>query len=83
MLEVKTRKTYDSRVKYLVRKGLLPDIYRKQIHRSLIWKWERESNDKYVGYELNCEMEELYELLKKLSIDDKMQRALRWRIRAN
>lgn len=83
MLEVKTRKTYDSRVKYLVRKGLLPDIYRKQIHRSLIWKWERESNDKYVGYELNCEMEELYELLKKLSIDDKMQRALRSFYRIN
>jgi len=25
---IKQRKTYDTRVKYLVRKGLLPDIYR-------------------------------------------------------
>ncbi len=46
---IKQRKTYDTRVKYLVRKGLLPDIYRKQIHRSLIWEWERESPDKYTG----------------------------------
>ena len=38
----KQRKSYDTRVKYLVRKGLLPDVYRKQIHRSLLWKWERE-----------------------------------------
>ncbi|CAN5454145.1 hypothetical protein BH10BAC4_BH10BAC4_22160 [soil metagenome] len=26
------RKTYDTRVKYLVMKGLWPDLYRKQIH---------------------------------------------------
>jgi hypothetical protein len=51
--QVQTRKSYDTRVKYLVRAGLLPDIYRKQIHRSLIWKWERESKEKYVGCELN------------------------------
>jgi putative transposase len=81
--QVQTRKSYDTRVKYLVRAGLLPDIYRKQIHRSLIWKWERESKEKYVGCELNAEMEELYELLKKLSLDDKMQKALRVFYRIN
>jgi putative transposase len=77
------RKTYDTRVKYLVRKGLLPDVYRKQIHRSLIWKWERESPDKYTGYELNNDIEELYELMKKFSADDKMQKVLRSYYRIN
>ena len=82
-MEIKKRKSYDTRVKYLVRAGLLPDIYRKQINRSLIWKWERESEDKYVGYELNIEMEELYELLRRLSMDDKMQKAVRTVYRIN
>lgn len=79
----KQRKTYDTRVKYLVRKGLLPDLYRKQIHRSLIWKWERESPDKYIGYELNNNIEELYELMKKISMDDKMQKTLKAFYRVN
>jgi putative transposase len=78
-----TRKKYDTRVKYLVRKGLLPDVYRKQIHRSLIWKWEREAPDKYTGYELNSDIEQLYELMKKLSADDKMLKVLRSYYRIN
>jgi len=53
MEKKKKRNSYDTRVKYLVRKGLLPDIYRKQIHRSLISKWKKESGEKYIGYELN------------------------------
>ncbi len=36
--QVQTRKSYDTRVKYLVRAGLLPDIYRKQIHRATSYK---------------------------------------------
>ena len=71
------RKTYDTRVKYLVRKGLLPDIYRKKIHRSLVSKWKRESPEKYTGYELNDNIEELYELMKRVSDDQRLQRTLR------
>ena len=77
------RKSYDTRVKYLVRKGLLPDIFRKQIHRSLISKWKRESADKYVGHELNDNIEELYELMKKISEDKRMQNTLRSFYRIN
>jgi hypothetical protein len=44
------RRTYDTRVKYLVRAGLLSEVYRKQIHRSLISKWKREDPLKYYGY---------------------------------
>lgn len=77
------RKTYDTRVKYLARKGLLPDLYRRQIHRSLISKWKNEAPDKYVGHELNGNMEELYELMKQVSEDERMQKALRSFYRIN
>lgn len=74
----KKKKSYDTRVKFLVRKGLLPDIYRKQISRGLISKWKREAPDKYVGYELNdTNIGEVYELMKKVSEDEKMQKALK------
>ena len=76
-MQTKTRKTYDTRVKYLVQRGLLPDVYRKQIHRSLISKWKREAPDKYVGYELNEDIEELYELMKKVSEDVTLQKTLK------
>lgn len=82
-MQVQTRKSYDTRVKYLVRKGLLPDIYRKQIHRSLISKWKKEEPDKYIGYELNDNIEELYELMKKISEDQLMQKTLRSFYRIN
>lgn len=72
-----TRKTYDTRIKYLVRKGLLPDLYRKQIHRSLISKWKRESPEKYIGYELNDNIEEIYDLMKKVSEDERMLKTLK------
>jgi putative transposase len=71
------RKSYDTRVKYLVRKGLLPDLYRKRIHRSLISKWKRESPEKYTGYELNNDIGELYELMKTVSEDERMIKALK------
>lgn len=71
------RKTYDTRVKYLVRKGLLPDLYRRKIHRSLISKWKRESPEKYTGYELNDDISELYELMKKVSEDQRMVKTLK------
>lgn len=80
---METRKTYDTRVKYLVRKGLLPDTFRKQINRSLISKWKKEAPDKYVGYELNGEMEELYELMRKVSEDQRLQKLLRNMYRIN
>ena len=67
----------------MVRKGLLPDIYRKQIHRSLISKWKKESGEKYVGYELNDNIEELYDLMKIISEDERMQKTLRAFYRIN
>ncbi len=76
-MAVATRKSYDTRVKYLVQRNLLPDVYRKQIHRSLISKWKREAPDKYVGYELNDDINELYDVMKKLSEDKIMQTALK------
>lgn len=77
------RKTYDTRVKYLVMKGLLPDVYRKQIHKSLVSKWKRESPEKYTGYELNDNIEELYELMKKISEDQRLLRTIRAFYRIN
>lgn len=77
------RNSYDTRVKYLVRKGLLPDLYRRKIHRSLISKWKRESPDKYTGYELNDDIAELYELMKKVSEDKRMINTLRSFYRIN
>lgn len=77
------RKTYDTRVKYLVRKGLLPDLYRRKIHRSLISKWSREADEKYTGYELNNDISELYDLMKSVSEDKRMINALRAFYRIN
>jgi putative transposase len=82
-MQVKKRKTYDTRVKYLVQRGLLPDVYRKQIHRSLISKWKREAPDKYYGYELNEDVAELYELMKKVSEDVTLQKTLKHFYRVN
>ena len=64
-------------------KGLLPDVYRKQIHKSLVSKWKRESPDKYTGYELNDNIEELYELMKKISEDQRLLRTIRAFYRIN
>ena len=71
-VQIQKRKTYDTRVKYLVRFGLLPNYYEKMIHKSLISKWKREAPDKYTGYELNTDISELYEVMKSLSQDEKM-----------
>lgn len=77
------RKSYDTRIKYLAREGLLPETYRKNIHRSLICKWKQEPVEKYVGYELNTNMEELYELMKAVSNDERLVKALRAIYRIN
>jgi hypothetical protein len=61
-------------VKYLVRVGLLPDVYRKQINRSLISKWRREDSQKYYGYELNDNIEELYDVLKSVADSEVIQK---------
>lgn len=78
-----TRKTYDTRVKYLVRKGLLPDLYSKHIHRSLISKWKREAPEKYTGYELNDNITEIYELMKTVAEDERVLKTLRAFYRIN
>lgn len=80
---VKRRRSYDTRVKYLVQRGLLPDVYRKQIHRSLISRWQHEEPDKYFGYELNEDIGELYDLMKEFSEDKKLQNAVRHFYRIN
>ncbi len=82
-LEIQKRKSYDTRVKYLVRVGLLPDIYRKQINKSLICKWKKESPHKYVGYELNSGINEIYEVMKSLSQDEKMLKVVKTFYRIN
>jgi hypothetical protein len=77
------RQSYDTRVKYLVRKGLLPQQYQTQIHRSLISKWKREPEEKYIGYELNTDMEELYQMIKLVSENEQIKKALRSFYRIN
>jgi len=77
------RKTYDTRVKYLVRKNLLPQEYKAQINRSLLSKWKREPDKKYVGYELNENLEDLYEIMKLISENQRIRMALRTFYRIN
>jgi putative transposase len=77
------RRTYDTRIKYLVRVGLLPDVYRKQIHRSLISKWKREDPQKYYGYQLNDNIDELYEVLKNVADNEVLQKTIRTAYRIN
>ena len=64
-------------------KGLLPDLYRKQIRKSLISKWKRESPDKYTGYELNDNIGELYKLMKKIAEDQCLLRTIKAFYRVN
>lgn len=71
------RRSYDTRLKYLARENLLPEMYRKNIHRSLICKWKQEPKEKYVGYELNANISELYDLMKVVSEDQRLQKAVR------
>lgn len=77
------RKSYDTKIKYLARQGLLPVAYSQQIHRSLISKWKQEPVEKYVGYELNENIEELYEIMKLVSENQQVQQALRAMYRIN
>ena len=79
--EIKNRKSYDTKIKYLARKGLLPECYKRQIHRSLICKWKQEPVEKYVGYELNQNIEQLYDVMKLVGEDERLQRTLRSFIR--
>ncbi len=58
------RKSYDTKIKYLAREGLLPEKYAKDISKSLISKWKSEPDDKYIGFELNDQLEELFEISK-------------------
>ena len=83
MQAVQTRKSYDTRLKYLVRAGLLPHYYEKTIHKSLISKWKREAVDKYTGYELNTDIGELYDVMKTLSQDEKMLKVVKTIYRIN
>jgi hypothetical protein len=77
------RRTYDTRVKYLVRTGLLPDVYRKQIHKSLISKWKREDPSKYYGYELSENVDHLYDVLKTVAENEVIQKSVRIIYRIN
>ena len=47
-----TRRSYDTKIKVLARLDEVPDNYKKQINRSLIWKWKNEPADKYFGSEI-------------------------------
>lgn len=76
-----TRKSYDTKLKYLAKQGLLPESYRRQIPRSLICKWKQEPAEKYVGYELNQNIDQLYELMKVVAEDQRLQKGVRSLIR--
>jgi len=76
MEKTQKRKTYDTRVKYLVRKNLLPQQYKVQINRSLISKWRKEPMEKYVGYELNDNLTEMYEMMKLVSENERIRKTL-------
>ena len=82
-VQVQKRKSYDTRVKYLVRFGLLPNHYEKMIHKSLISKRKREAPDKYTGYELNTDMSELYDVMKSISQDEKLLKVVKTVYRIN
>ena len=71
------RKSYDTRVKYLARNGLLPERYKRQINRSLICKWKQEPKDKYVGFELHENLEELYDLMKLVADDERIRKGVK------
>lgn len=75
------RRVYDTKLKYLARKGLLPESYKKIIHRSLICKWKQEPVEKYTGYELNENIEQLYDVMKIVSENELLQKGLRCMIR--
>jgi hypothetical protein len=80
---MKKRKSYDTRIKYLARQGLLPDRYLKKINRSLICKWKQEPRDKYVGYELHEEIEDLYDLMRLIKEDQKFRKIVTAAYRLN
>lgn len=75
------RKSYDTKLKYLAKQGLLPESYKRQIPRSLICKWKQEPMEKYVGYELNQNIDQLYELMKVVAEDQRLQKGIRSLIR--
>lgn len=81
--EVKTikRRTYDTRIKYLAKKGLLPESYKKIIHRSLLCKWKQEPMEKYTGFELNENIDKLYDIMKLVSENEILQKGLRGLLR--
>jgi len=71
------------KIKYLAREGLLPETYRKKINKSLICKWKQEPKEKYVGYELNTNLEELYEAMKMVSEDSRLTQFVKLAYRIN
>ncbi|OFY82834.1 MAG: hypothetical protein A3F72_01750 [Bacteroidetes bacterium RIFCSPLOWO2_12_FULL_35_15] len=75
------RRTYDTRIKYLAKKGLLPESYKKIIHRSLLCKWKQEPMEKYTGFELNENIDQLYDVMKLVSEHENLQKALRGLLR--
>ena len=52
MKEKKTRKSYSTNLKNLVRLGLATKKIEKNIHRSNLHRWKQEDADKYFGNEL-------------------------------
>jgi len=77
------RKSYDTRIKYLARYGLLPEKYKREIHRSLICKWKQEPKSKYVGFELNEDISELYDVMKIVAEDDRLRKGIKAVYRIN
>jgi hypothetical protein len=50
--------------------GLIPN-------QAIILKWKQEPKEKYVGFELNANITEIYDLMKVVSEDQRLQKAVR------
>ena len=62
-----TRNSYHTEIKYLARENLLATEVCGLIPRSNIWRWKRESSDKYKSFDLNLKGSQDYELIRSFS----------------
>ena len=69
MLYQSSRISWDTNVKHYVRNGLfnnLPAIIKSKIPKTNKYRWERETEDKYIGCEIAAFIKEELELIKRV-----------------
>jgi putative transposase len=62
------RTSWDTNIKHYIRNGLydnLPDNLKSKIPRTNKYRWKQESDDKYIGCEVNAFIKEELELIKR------------------